>query len=160
MARDNEDIGARFMLLVPDVHKSLGNVSFISIDTVDHSFHHFVTVVIKGRYLGTPVMIDGSPIEQEDTSHQVLDFGSNLTYLVIRMSVDEDHHIQHSMLGRLFGLMVYGFTRDASYGYSMGYHQGMVSNVLRFWTCTVTYHMYTPPHMLIYVSLIIQLYIH
>ena len=146
MARENEDIGAPFMLLVPDVDKSLRNVSFISIDTTDHRFHHFVTVVIKGGYLDTPVMIDGSPTVLEDASHQVLDFGSNKTYLVIRMSVGEGyHHLQHGMFGRVFGLMVYGFTRDASYGYSMGYHQGMVSNVLRYWfqciyTRTVTYH--------------------
>ena len=50
------------MLLVPVADKSLVNVSFISIDITDHRFHHFVTVVTKGRCLDTPVMIDSSPI--------------------------------------------------------------------------------------------------
>ena len=127
MARNNEAIGAPFMLLVPDIDKSLRNVSFISIDTTDHRFHHFATFIIAGDHLDTSVLIDGSPTVLEDTSHQVLDFGSNKTYLVIRMSVGEGyHHLQHGMFGRIFGLMVYGFTRDASYGYSMGYHQGMM----------------------------------
>ena len=128
MVRDNnEDIGAPFMLLVPDVDKSLDSTSFISIDTSHHRFQHFTTFIIEGDHLDTSVLVDGSPIELEGTSHQVLDFGSNKTYLVIRMSVGEGyHHLQHSMFGRVFGLMVYGFTRDASYGYSMGYHQGMM----------------------------------
>ena len=65
-------------------------------------------------------MIDGSPSVLEDTFHQVLDFGPNETFLVIHMSMcDGYHHLQHGMFGWVFGLIVYGFTRDASYGYSM-----------------------------------------
>ena len=127
-ARGNEDIGASSMVLVPDVEKPLRNISFMSFDTEDHKFHHFMTFVIKGSHPDGAVLLDGSPIVLGETAHELVDFGLGEMFLVVRMSLKEGyHHLQHKMFGRLFGLIVYGFTRNTAYSYSMGYHQGMLA---------------------------------
>ena len=126
-ARGSDFVGAPFMLLVPDARKSLGNTSFLSTGTTYHRLQHYVTFIVKeiSDLSNASVLLDGSPVVPKKVNCESLEFGSGEMFLVVHMSVGEGYHrLQHDMFGQVFGLLVYGFTRDASYGYSMGYHQG------------------------------------
>ena len=122
----NENIGGPFMLLVPDVNKPVNNVSFISIDTYWHRFHHFISFVVKAEFSEIQrIYLDDNRVRLTDTAYQVLEFGRGLTFISVRTSVGPGyHHLRHNNHGKLFALLVYGFARDVSYGYSLGYHQG------------------------------------
>ena len=124
--QQNEDIGGPFMLLVPDSNKRVENVSFISINTDQHHFHHFISFVIKAEsWEIQKIYLDESRVQLTDTAYHVLEFGQGLTFVSVRMSVSSGYHyFSHSNHRKLFGMMVYGFARDVSYGYSLGYHQG------------------------------------
>ena len=124
--KQNEDIGGPFMLLVPDSSKPLEYVSFISINTDQHRLHHFISFVIKAQFWELQrIYLDESRVQLTDTAYQVLEFGRGLTFVNVRMSVSPGYHyFRHSNYKKLFAMMVYGFAKDVSYGYSLGYHQG------------------------------------
>ena len=124
--KQNENIGGPFMLLVPDINKPVNNISFISIDTHRHRFHHFISFVVKAGFSEIQrIYLDDSRVRLTDTTYQVLEFGRGLTFVSVRMSVGPGyHHLRHDNDRNLFALLVYGFARDISYGYSLGYHQG------------------------------------
>ena len=124
--KQNENIGGPFMLLVPDMNKPVNNISFISIDTHRHRFHHFISFVVKAGFSEIQrIYLDDSRVRLTDTAYQVLEFGRGLTFVSVRMSVRPGyHHLRHDNDRNLFALLVYGFARDVSYGYSLGYHQG------------------------------------
>ena len=130
--KQNENIGGPFMLLVPDRNKPVENVSFISIDTDQHRFHHFISFVIKADIWELErIYLDDRVVRLVDTDYQVLEFGRDLKFVSVRLSADKGYHyFSHSNYKKLFALMVYGFARDVSYGYSLGYHQG--ESVLQF----------------------------
>ena len=141
--KQNEDIGGPFMLLVPDINKPLENVSFISINAGQHHFHHFISFVIKAQFWELQkIYLDESRVRLTDTAHQVLEFGRGLTFVSVRMSVSPGYHyLRHSNYKKLFGMMVYGFSREISYGYSLGYHQGKL--VLLFKNITMSAFIFT-----------------
>jgi hypothetical protein len=127
---NGEGYGAPFMVLIPDTRKLLGNISFISADTSDHKLHHLITIIIDGvSELTSPLFLDDRELVLDNVVHDVVEFGSRRKFMVIRMSVKQGYHyLEHSMYGQVFGVIVYGFSRVASYGYSMGYHQGTRCN--------------------------------
>ena len=141
--KQNEDIGGPFMLLVPDINKPLENVSFISINAGQHHFHHFISFVIKAQFWELQrIYLDESRVRLTDTAHQVLEFGRGLTFVSVRMSVSPGYHyLRYSNYKKLFGMMVYGFSREISYSYSLGYHQGKL--VLLFENITMSAFIFT-----------------
>ena len=121
----SEPIGGPFMAVVPDAQKLLGNISFLSIDTEIHRFHHFASFVFKNS--SEPLhsfSLDGAP---KDAVYDELDFGADIgTFVSVRMSVEYSglHVINHDNFGQIFSFLAYGFGKEFSYGYSLGFEKG------------------------------------
>jgi len=110
--------GDPFMMLVPPLEQFLAKYT---VTTVSGYVAHFINLVVPNSIVGT-VLLDGAPIAPSEFT-AIGASGYSGAQLTVAPGV-------HNLLGTLpFGVFMYGFNTDDSYGYPGGQAFGAVASV-------------------------------
>ena len=120
------DYSDPFMVVHSDVKRLMNELPFYSIDFSGENFNHYINVVVPKEFFNTTaILLDEEPLSTYEYLTEVAHFVECGSFVIIQMAMTQGYHfLRHSSPEAGFGLTVYGFAADTSYGYSPGFSQG------------------------------------
>ena len=120
---DGNHTGDPFMAVLPPADRFSNNVTFANYDSTVHTYKHVVNVVIPAAFFQPDSIFLGNS-RLSDLTYEVVAIpdGYRIAYYGVRVDIEAGSHtLYHTNQHAGFGVLMYGFTFGASYGYPGAY---------------------------------------
>ena len=120
---DVNDTGDPFMAVLPPADRFSNNLTFANYESSVQTYKHVVNIVIPAAFF-QPDSIYLSNSRLSDLTFDVIPIpdGYSIAYYGVRVDIETGSHtLYHTNQHAGFGILVYGFTHSASYGYPGAY---------------------------------------
>jgi len=121
LRRSVDGVGDPFMMMIPSVDQYTNDYAFHS----PSEFSNYITILVTPQYYQPEqILVDGVSQENANWAPVPCANGSVCGYCAYVTLEPGDHHVWHSDSFTRISVLMYGFTRDNSYGQLAGMYSG------------------------------------
>ena len=120
---DGNHTGDPFMAVLPPADRFSNNLTFANYESSVQTYKHVINVVIPAAFFQPDFIFLGNSRLSDLTYEAVtIPDGHRIAYYGVRVDIEAGSHtLYHTNQHAGFGILVYGFTSGASYGYPGAY---------------------------------------
>ena len=120
---DGNHTGDPFIAVLPPADRFSNNLTFANYDSSLHAYMHVINVVIPAAFFQPDsIFLDNSRLSNLTYKAVAIPDGYKIAYYSVRFDIEVGSHIlYHTNQHAGFGILMYGFTFGASYGYPGAY---------------------------------------
>ena len=120
---DGNHTGDPFMAVLPPADRFSNNLTFANYDSSVQTYKHVVNVVIPAAFFQPDsIFLDNSRLSDLTFEAVAIPDGYRIAYYGVRVDIEAGSHtLYHTNQHAGFGILMYGFTFGASYGYPGAY---------------------------------------